>query len=206
MNTTPQERVDFIVGLQADARRSAGAEVNEDEIRRSTARLLDIADAEIRRGDNARKDDDGKTGAEVLAKKREQSAAAIAEKAGGEFFYGNEREETVRPIVRKVGAMPAGLEAKGAALLMRIAMLKATIPGYRLKPGEDIANQYQYPRFAMMLMRTTDNAMLSDPNGRGAGEYTGLSLADRHRRYLWRLEQICDQSNAAVGRGWWVPR
>lgn len=199
---SPQERVDYYVGQQVDMAHRLGADIDAEEARRGTARLLEVADAEARAP--LVKDNDGKQRADVLAEKRLNTGEVLAEKAGGEFFFNAEPDP--EPVARAKAPPPGGDGEKHMALMVRIAMLMAEIPGYRLKPGENVANRYQYPRFAMWLKATTDHAMLNDPKSVGAGIYAGLSLPDRHRLYLRRLEQICDQSNPVLGRGWWVTR
>ena len=198
--------MDYYTGCQVRALHEAGAEANPEAIRETTGKLLEIAGREA--SAPLRQDGDGKTSAEVLAKKRESTGAGVAAKLGGEFFYGDCGEEELgKPKIVKAREIPRGVDGeKFKKMMERLKILGATIPGYRLKPGEDLRNQFQFPRFAMWLKSTTDHAMLNDPKSVGAGIYAGLPIGDRHRLYLRRLEQICDQSNSVVGRGWWCPK
>ena len=202
MNETPQQRLDHYVGGHLKLVRSLGGEVDGSSAARGIATILEIAD----RGDPGTVDTRGhRDAADVHESKRLQGPEALADKFGGEFSYGDERVEPLISSPKAAPVVPNGVEGeKHWALIARLAILMAPIPGYRLKPGEDIGNKFQHPRFATMLERTTAHAQLNDDRSIGSGIYKGLPLADRRRRYYRRLEDICDQSNAVIGFGWFV--
>ena len=208
---SPQQRVDYYVDRQVASRRAAGDETSAEDLRRATVRIMEMADAErantARHPIKSRRPE--KPASEVLEAKRQAGPHAMAEASGTTFFY---RDEAVEPLIAKPVAKPALAPLKGGdleqhiALIKRLQLLMATIPGYRLKPGESLYANKVHPRFAQLLDQNTRNAALTDPNSHGLGDYEGLSLEDRGRRYYRMLEVICTASDPVIGRGWWIPK
>lgn len=206
MTDTPQQRVDYYVGSHIRHAERIGVKADEAEIRSGTARLLEAADAEIRNRAGTTKDRDGKTNREALDAKRAVSAEALAEQAGVEFFYRDEREESLitKPTTTEI---PRGLDGeKHIALIARVGILMRRVPNYRLKPGEGIYAAFVYPWYAQALTEHTKNAALTDARSHGVGHYAGRPIADRQRMYYAQLERICNKSDAVLGRGWWIPK
>lgn len=187
-------------------RRAAGdLSVTADEIRRGTAAILGMADAETAR---ARPLPKGKKDqAAVLESKRKQGPEAMAEASGTEFYYRDEREESLVTPVSVTKPTLRGIDGeRHVALLRRVALLMASIPGYKIKPGESLYACKQFPRFAQLLDMNTRHAALTDPKSHGLGKYAEMPIGDRQRRYYSELERICTLSNPVVGRGWWVSK
>jgi hypothetical protein len=200
-NESPQERVDYYVERQAMQRREAGQEVDVEALRRGTAALLNAAENEkaptvSRRAEKPRH--------EVLEAKRQQSGEALAQKSGTEFFYRDERREKLIERPAPSAKPPSGLDGeKHFALLRRIKILMAKVPGHVRKEGESLFASFQYPRFAQLLEMHRHNAALDNPGPVGSGQYFGLSRDDRQRKFYNSLERICDLSNAVIRPPWW---
>lgn len=204
MNESPQKRLDHYVGGHIDLVRKLGGEVDGSAAAQGIARILEIADREMpgtidRAGERDPQD--------VLESKRLQGPEALAEQAGGEFFYHDDGIEPVVSAPKAPPPIPKGYEGeKHMAMMKRLKVLMSRIPGVIASPLKPDA-EFQYPRFARLLERTTSNAQLNSPRSMGSGIYKGMALPERQRRYYRRLEQICDQSNAVVaGSGWWISK
>lgn len=202
-----QDRVDWHAGLaQLQAR---GVPFNAEALRRRVAdelRLVDRARSEgaLRSVTRTKAERDEARRARRAARP-ELQAHAQARKVGGEFFTReapraattSPRDATKSPILQ----MPKGLEGERlAALAARVNLLCSRAQGTQRRNGSMSDGPWLYPKFAPRL------AVLSVFFARGLGGFKGLSYADRQRRFVREVERICDESNAAVGVGWWVDR
>lgn len=195
------DRLAWHAGLTASRLKAQGVEFSYDQLLRRTAeelRLTDRAKAEgaIRRVTRTRAERDEARRTRRAARP-ELQAHAQARKVGGQFWAREAAPQAAAPAL----AMPTGLDAERLiALMARVKLLCSRGPGEQRRNGTIGDGPWLYPKFAPRL------AVVMMFYARALGGYRELSYLDRQRRFLRAIEDICDESNAAVGVGWWVDR
>ncbi len=197
------------LATRAQHLKSLGVEVRSADLEREVAsdlQLLDRARAEgaLGGGKKRKKEQRRNYTTDPAVARPELHAEALARKAGGEFFArptsgGNHRAHA--SFLKKALRGLNGVDAERlVAMEKRISLLSERGPG-RLKADQTMEQgPWLYPSFVMRIVTTTIAF------SQKLGGYRGLTYVDRRRRFFRALEDLCNQSNAAVGFGWWVKR
>lgn len=194
--SNPLARRDWFVDNAVRAAKSVGANVDAEAISRQAAKDLQLLDAATATGDvNAKTTPK----AEKKPAPKGDAAKKKAREVGQKTWERTQFAED-QPLESLKGSDAIKHMAKDA----RIRILCKPVPGYRFKCDargmidEPLGNACAYPRFANLLF------MHSAGFARGIMSYKGLSYVDRMRKYNRAVEDILDQSDAAVGFAWWV--
>lgn len=127
-----------------------------------------------------------------------EKAAQLADNVGGKFYRRAIVDAPTRKAV-KSGPIQQIIGERGAKLSLRFAqILEIDHKAAAGKRNVAIMDKpYKYPALAKdALQEHADYTMLR----RG---YRGLSEVDRNRRFLRKIEDICDRSTGVLGP-WWV--
>lgn len=189
-------RRDWFVDNAVKAAKSVGANVDAETVSRQAAKDLSLLDAAVAAGDvNAKT-----TPKEKKKPSPKGNAAQKKARQVGQKMWEKAPTTEDKPLEPLTGNDAIKQFAKEA----RIRILCKPIPGYRYQCDargmidEPLGNGCAYPRFANLLF------MHSAGFARGIMSYKGLNYVDRMRKYNRAVEDILDQSDAAVGFNWYT--
>ena len=194
-------RRDYFVERSVSTARAEGYDINAEAVARQAARDLGVLDRALAVGDLSTE----KRTAPPLPKPRGNAAEGLASSIGATTWerpLGDLDNEKALPKLRGVDAV------RLLAMEKRLRLLMEPVPGYVLKIERDpatgaitncepLGNQCAYPAFANLLL----GHMFCF--SRGQGSYREMKYADRWRKYVRAVEDICNRSDAAVGIPWW---
>lgn len=195
-------RRDYFVERAVTSARADGDVVDAEAIARQAARDLGVLDRALAEGDLSTK----KEAKPAAPQPRGDAAQRLASSVGATTWerpLGNADDEKALPKLTGVDAV------RLFAMEKRLRLLLQPVPGYVLKLERDpltgavtncepLGNQCAYPAFANLLL----GHMFCF--SRGQGSYRDMKYADRWRKYVRAVEDICNRSDAAVGVPWWV--
>ncbi len=195
-------RRDHFVDSTVRAARAEGREIDAEAVGREVAHNLSVLDRATATGELKVPERSAPTPRERPAVNH---ASMFAARMSATMWEAPLTVEDERPTPKLTGVDAMRL----LAMDKRIRHLMAPVPGYKLKVTRDpttgevtdcepLGNQCQYPAFANRLFM--EMACFSGARG----TYAGMPYADRWRKYVRAVEDICNRSDAAVGVPWWV--
>lgn len=193
MSLDPRTRRDLHFEARAKSLKALGVEVKAEVLTAQVVKDLQLVD---------RMRADGLIGGGVKRRRKKLSdvarpeahADSLARKAGGSLQVKAVNSFGTESKGRKL----TGVEAERTmAMVARMNLLKRRAG--RVKANQTIEQgPYEFPKFAAKI------AGLGLGYGMRTGGFRGLSDGDAYNLMRRKLEDICDESNAAVGFNWWV--
>lgn len=199
-------RRDHFVDSTVRAAKAEGRDIDAEAVARDVARNLSVLDRARAMGElQDPKPRDKAAPRPTPEKPAVNHASMFAQRMGATMWEAPLTNEPERQLPKLRGVDAVRL----LAMDKRIRLLMTPVPGYKLKVTRDpttgmvtdcepLGNQCQYPAFANRLF------MEMACFARSQGTYAGMSYADRWRKYVRAVEDICNRSDAVVGVAWWV--